>query len=88
MVAKTNKTKQAEFKSRMRDTGFTQVTGWVHQDDKAEVRRYIGRLKKDRQQIMSLQAKVDALMLEHCPDDMEQEQLSAWEKHLASEVSF
>jgi hypothetical protein len=48
MVAKTNKTKQAEFKTRMREAGFTQMAVWVHQDDKEKVRRYIDRLKRAR----------------------------------------
>ncbi len=48
MVAKDNKTKQAEFKARMREGGFVQVAVWVHLDDKERVRRYIERLKKAR----------------------------------------
>ena len=28
-----------------------------------------------------LQAKIDALMLEYCPDDMTEEQMKNWEKH-------
>ena len=29
----------------------------------------------------SLQAKIDALMLEYCPDEMTEEQIAEWEKH-------
>lgn len=31
--------------------------------------------------INSKQAKIDALMLEYCPDEMTPEQLEEWEKH-------
>lgn len=29
----------------------------------------------------SLQAKIDALMLEYCPEEMTPEQIKNWEKH-------
>jgi len=48
MVAKDNKTKQAEYKDRMRKSGFTQIAMWVHQDDKERVRRYVRGLNKSR----------------------------------------
>lgn len=32
-------------------------------------------------EVMALQAKIDALMLEFCPKEMTIEQMKAWEKH-------
>lgn len=32
-----------------------------------------------------LQAKIDALMLEHCPDEMTPEQIAEWAKHQLKE---
>ena len=32
-------------------------------------------------EIDRLQAKIDSLMLEHCPDEMTPEQLENWERH-------
>lgn len=34
-----------------------------------------------RKEIAWLQAKIDALMLEHCPDEMTDEQRENWAKH-------
>lgn len=34
-----------------------------------------------KQVIDALEAKIDALMLEHCPDEMTPEQVENWEKH-------
>lgn len=36
---------------------------------------------KLRSEIASMQAKIDALMLEYCPDEMTKEQMDNWEKH-------
>ena len=35
-----NKTRQSQFKTRMREMGFQQMTIWVHKDAKAEVAAY------------------------------------------------
>jgi len=40
-----NKTRQSQFKTRMREMGFTQVTLWVHNEDKEKVAQYVERLK-------------------------------------------
>jgi hypothetical protein len=32
-------------------------------------------------EIEHLQARIDALMLEHCPDEMTPEQVANWERH-------
>lgn len=42
------------------------------------VRRLEGDIKKLKQENASLQAKIDALMLEYCPDEMSQEQIETW----------
>lgn len=34
-----------------------------------------------RAQVAALQARVDALMLEFCPDEMNEEQLDHWARH-------
>lgn len=34
-----------------------------------------------RAQVAALQARVDALMLEYCPDEMTEEQLENWARH-------
>jgi hypothetical protein len=39
------------------------------------------REKELRKDAASKQAKIDALMLEYCPDEMTPEQLGEWEKH-------
>ena len=36
---------------------------------------------KPTNRIQSKQAKIDALMLEYCPDEMTPEQIAEWEKH-------
>jgi hypothetical protein len=35
----------------------------------------------ERQTIERLQAKIDALMLEYCPDEMTEEQMANWARH-------
>lgn len=34
-----------------------------------------------RRQVQALQAKIDELMLEHCPEEMTKEQLDEYDKH-------
>lgn len=38
-------------------------------------------IRKQQAEIASMQAKIDALMLEYCPDEMTKEQMDNWEKH-------
>ena len=41
-----NKERQAEFKKRMRENGFTQVTLWVKPSIVAKLKSYVARLNK------------------------------------------
>lgn len=44
--------------------------------------------EKDKE-IQSLQARIDELMLEYCPNDMTKEQIENWEKHqVKSEIEI
>ena len=47
------------------------------------IRDVVDRAEKAECRAERLQAKVDALMLEYCPDEMTPEQLAEWEKHQA-----
>ena len=47
-------------------------------DAQTDFRAEIERL---RAQVAALQARVDALMLEFCPDEMNEEQLENWARH-------
>lgn len=44
----------------------------------ADLRAYAERLEK---RVAAQQAKIDALMLEHCPDEMTPEQIEEWGRH-------
>ena len=57
---------------------------------RAEIRRSIPRGEPDRiadqceaaaKMIESLQARIDSLMLEYCPDEMTEEQINEWARH-------
>jgi len=39
------------------------------------------QLDRNTEQIAAKQAKIDALMFEHCPDEMTEEQIARWKKH-------
>lgn len=39
------------------------------------------RIARDKIKIQSMQAKIDALMLEFCPDEMTAKQKDNWAKH-------
>jgi hypothetical protein len=43
-----------------------------------KLKREVDRLESSGD---SLQAKIDSLMLEYCPDEMTKEQLAIWESH-------
>jgi hypothetical protein len=44
----------------------------------SEALEYIERLEAD---VQAKQARIDALMLEHCPDEMTAEQREEWARH-------
>jgi len=48
------------------------------QQSEREGWRYADELEQERQR---LQAVIDRLMLEHCPDEMTPEQIAEWERH-------
>lgn len=48
------------------------------QQSEREGWRYADELEQERKR---LQARVDALMLEYCPDEMTPEQIAEWERH-------
>ena len=45
------------------------------------VKELIDELNTKTKQIEDLQAKIDLLMLEYCPDEMTKELIEDWEKH-------
>ncbi len=45
------------------------------------IRTAIDTIEQQKSDIESLEAKIDALMLEFCPEDMTKEQMDNWEKH-------
>ena len=46
-----------------------------------EVKRLNAVVAEQQKTIQHLQAKIDSLMLEYCPEDMTAEQVAEWEKH-------
>jgi len=38
-------------------------------------------LDRNSEQLAAKQAKIDALMFEHCPEEMTEEQIARWKKH-------
>jgi hypothetical protein len=50
-------------------------------DCSAVVDRQQKMLDRNTEQIAAKQAKIDALMFEHCPDEMTEEQVEEWKKH-------
>jgi len=50
-------------------------------DCSAVVDRQQEQLDRNQEQLASKQAKIDALMVEHCPDEMTEEQVAEWKKH-------
>jgi len=50
-------------------------------DCSAVVDRQQEMLDRNAEQLASKQAKIDALMVEHCPDEMTKEQVEEWKKH-------
>jgi hypothetical protein len=54
----------------------------------AELVWYKNRVKELEGQANNLQAKIDSLMLEYCPDEITPEQIKTWESHQkVSEIS-
>ncbi len=49
--------------------------------DLVELANLIDGKESLRQQLAAAQAKIDELMLEHCPDEMTPEQIAEWAKH-------
>jgi len=45
-------------------------------------------IAKDRRKIKRLQAQVDTLMLEYCPDEMTDDQVRNWGKHQVPEAAI
>jgi len=43
--AKSNKTKQADYKERQRKAGLVQITVWVPKDKRAELAEFVASLK-------------------------------------------
>lgn len=48
MKDKTNRSRQARHREKLREAGFVQVLVWVPVDDKPRVIRYVERLRKAR----------------------------------------
>jgi len=44
MKPKSNQSRQAAFKSRMRDSGFVQVAVWIPKDKKPELAEFVKRM--------------------------------------------
>jgi hypothetical protein len=64
------------------ESGLTHVPGdWEYDALKDELRDTEVELRRARAERDSLQAWVDALMMEHCPNEMTPEQVSEWSKH-------
>lgn len=47
-------------------------------------RQAVERLEERRAEIQRLQARIDELMLEYCPDEMTPEQIENWKRSQAS----
>lgn len=47
----------------------------------ARIARLLERLEKAERDAEAKQARIDALMLEHCPDEMASEQIANWAVH-------
>jgi len=45
MRPKSNQSRQAAFKARMRNAGFVQVSVWIPKDKKAELNKFVESLK-------------------------------------------
>ena len=50
-------------------------------DCSAVVDRQQKMLDRNAERLASKQARIDALMFEHCPDEMTEEQVAEWKKH-------
>ena len=48
MKAKSNQSRQAAFKARMRESGFVQVSVWIPKDKKAELKEFVDNYKTPR----------------------------------------
>ena len=67
---------------------INQLRAWKNQADKAGldindeeynvVLRLLNHALEARDKIESMQARIDELMLEYCPDEMTQEQIDTW----------
>jgi hypothetical protein len=44
-------------------------------------REQVGTLTLQNTKLLAQQAKIDALMLEYCPDEMTEDQVANWERH-------
>ncbi len=53
----------------------------VMRDAIAEIERHLAGLGDLARYAKHLQARIDALMLEYCPDEMTPEQIAEWERH-------
>ena len=53
-------------------------------DCSAVVDRQQKQLDRNAEQLASKQARIDALMVEHCPKEMTEEQVKEWKKHQRS----
>lgn len=70
---------------------INQLRAWKKQVDKAGldiydedynvVLRLLNHALEAHDKIESMQARIDELMLEYCPDEMTQEQIDNWCKH-------
>ena len=55
-----------------------QLSESVHQDN---YRVYNTAIENLHKKLAAAQAKIDALMLEYCPEEMTEDQLQEWERH-------
>lgn len=62
--------------------GHEPIGHWDSGDDeRCPLCRANDRLSEAVSRIGSMQAQIDALMLEYCPDEMTPEQLAEWQRH-------
>lgn len=57
---------------------------WLRELEETIRKQHSGCGEADQRTIASMQAKIDRLMLEYCPEDMTPEQIENWKRHQAT----
>lgn len=70
----------SEVTSKMLDAGLAILLKW-EASDHYDKRKLIGDIYSSMEGLSPKQAQIDRLMLEHCPEEMTDEQMANWRAH-------